>query len=424
MDIGISPTVIASVWIIPPVCGATLQPLFGILSDTLKEKVGRREPFVLLGGIGLLCALLIQAWSSTIANNFDGSCEGTWPACRIKIFVSVLTVVVLYASAQAVQIGTRAKMVEECRVTQQLDLNAWASRVISLTSVLYYILSYGLPPLRTIELRMQELALISSIIIVVAISIPCVASFQTPPHCSASQALPTKNRLKHMSYIQQLKETVTTRMIKILAVQFLSSFAWFPYLFYISRYITEKSHSNGDRAKRLGPLALFLQSVVHLTTSLALPSLVSHTTRKANSTIVAFKFPTLPPMRIWRLSQALYSVCVAGILLTNSTGFMLALAALTGLCWAVMQIIPYTMLTDEFILGNDEGHRRSSRSGLFLGINNLSLTIPQIIAGLICTTIFSTVSNGDTNSLFNGMTRSLAVGSFVSLLAAAVSFCI
>ncbi|KAI3339092.1 hypothetical protein F4824DRAFT_509025 [Ustulina deusta] len=386
MEIGISPTVIASVWIIPPVCGAILQPLFGILSDTLKEKVGRREPFVLVGGIGLLCALLIQAWSSTIANSFDSSCEGTWPACRIKIFVSVLTVVVLYA------------------------------RVVSLTSVLYYILSYGLPPLGTIELRMQELALISSIIIVVAISIPCVASFQTPPHYSTSRALPTKNRIKHMSYIQQLKETVTTRMIKILAVQFLSSFAWFPYLFYIS--------SNGDRAKRLGPLALFLQSVVHLTTSLALPFLVSHTTRKANSTIVAFKFPTLPPMRIWRLSQALYSVCVAAILLTNSTGFMLALAALTGLCWAVMQIIPYTMLTDEFILGNDEGHRRSSRSGLFLGINNLSLTIPQIIAGLICTTIFSTVSNGDTNSLFNGMTRSLAVGSFVSLLAAAVSFCI
>ncbi len=116
MEIGISPTVIASVWIIPPVCGATLQPLFGILSDTLKEKVGRREPFVLVGGIGLLCALLIQAWSSTIANSFDSSCEGTWPACRIKIFVSVLTVVVLYASAQAVQIGTRAKMLEECRV--------------------------------------------------------------------------------------------------------------------------------------------------------------------------------------------------------------------------------------------------------------------------------------------------------------------
>lgn len=122
-------------------------------------------------------------------------------------------------------------------MSRQLDANAWASRVVSLTSVLYYILSYGLPPLGTIELRMQELALISSIIIVVAISIPCVASFQTPPHYSTSRALPTKNRIKHMSYIQQLKETVTTRMIKILAVQFLSSFAWFPYLFYISRYV-------------------------------------------------------------------------------------------------------------------------------------------------------------------------------------------
>jgi MFS family permease len=236
LNTGISPTTIASVWIIPPLCGATLQPLFGILSDRLKEKVGRREPFILLGGIGLLGALLTQAWSSTVANSLDGSCEGTWPACRTKIFVSVFAVVVLYASAQAVQVGTRAKMVDECHATQQLDVNTWASRVISLTSVLYYILSYGLPSLRTIELRMQELALISAIIIITAISIACVAGFQAPPPYPASRALPTRNPLRQMTYIQQLKETITTRMAKILGVQFLASFAWFPYLFYISRY--------------------------------------------------------------------------------------------------------------------------------------------------------------------------------------------
>ncbi|KAI0449779.1 major facilitator superfamily domain-containing protein [Xylaria acuta] len=424
LDIGISPTVIASVWIIPPLCGATLQPVFGILSDRLKEKVGRREPFVLVGGIGLLCALLTQAWSSTIADNLDGSCEGTWPACRTKVFVNVFAVVVLYASAQSVQAGTRAKMIDECHVTQQLDVNAWASRVISLTSVLYYVLSYGLTPLRTIELRMQELALISGIIIVGAISIACVTGFQTPPPYPASRALTTKNPLRNKSYVQQLKETVTTRMTKILAVQFLSSFAWFPYLFYISRYITEKGHGEGNTAERLGPLALFLQSVVHLTTSLVLPSLVSHTTDNTNSTTVAFNIPKLEPIRIWRLSLTLYSAFVAGILLTNSTAFMLALTAMTGFCWAVTQIIPYTMLTDEFILRKGGDHRRSSRSGLFLGINNLSLTIPQIIAGLICTTIFSTVSERHTNSLSDGMTRSLAAGSLVSLLATVASFCI
>ncbi|KAI0548955.1 hypothetical protein F4679DRAFT_596125 [Xylaria curta] len=240
LDVGISPTVIASVWIIPPLCGATLQPLLGILSDKLKFNVGRREPFVLLGGVGLLCALLTQAWSPEIANILDGTCKETRLACTTKIFVSVFAVVVLYASAQAVQVGTRAKMIDECHVTQQLDVNTWASRVISLTSVLYYILSYGLPPLNTVELRMQELALISVIIIVGTISVAGVAGFQAPPSYSASQAPPRKNPLRHATYVQQLKETVTTRMTKILVVQLLSSFAWFPYLFYISRYITEK----------------------------------------------------------------------------------------------------------------------------------------------------------------------------------------
>ncbi|KAI0855376.1 major facilitator superfamily domain-containing protein [Xylaria cubensis] len=420
LDIGISPTVIASVWIIPPLCGATLQPIFGILSDRLKFKVGRREPFVLLGGVGLLCALLTQAWSPEIANILDGACKETRLACTTKILVSVFAVVVLYASAQAVQVGTRAKMIDECHVTQQLDVNTWASRVISLTSVLYYILSYGLPPLNTVELRMQELALISVIIIVGTISVAGVAGFQAPPSYSASWALPRNNPLRHGSYVQQLKETVTTRMTKILGVQLLSSFAWFPYLFYISRYITEK----GNTTERLGPLALFLQSVVHLTTSLILPSLVRHPAENTISTTAISNIPKLEPILIWRLSLALYSTCVAGILLTNSIGFTLALAALTGICWAVTQIIPYTMLTDDFIQANDGRFRRPSRSGLFLGINNLSTTIPQIIAGLICTTIFSAVSERHTNSLSNGMTMSLAAGSLVSLLATVVSFCI
>ncbi|RYC64821.1 hypothetical protein CHU98_g1392 [Xylaria longipes] len=360
-DIGISPTVIASVWIIPPLCGATLQPLFGIWSDILKEKVGRRELFVLLGGIGLICALLIQAWNSTITIVLDGSCGGTRPACRAKIFVSVFAVVVLYASAQAVQVGTRVKMVDECHLTQQLDVNTWASRVISLTSVLYYILSYGLPPLTTVELRMQELALISAIIIVGAISTACTSQ----------------------------KKTNGVR-----------------------------GRGEGNTTERLGPLALFLQSVVHLTTSLILPSLIGHNTRNANSTTVAFNIPKFEPIQIWRLSQALYSAFVAGILLTNSTDLMLALAAMTGLCWAVMQIIPYTMLTDEFIKRNDADYRKLSRSGLFLGINNLSMTIPQVIAGFICTTIFSTVSERHTNSLSNGHYQQLELDDFH----AAVSF--
>ncbi|KAI0970757.1 hypothetical protein F4678DRAFT_101893 [Xylaria arbuscula] len=419
LDIGIRPAVIAFVWMIPPLCGATLQPLFGILSDKLKEKVGRREPFVLIGGVGLLLALLTQAWNSTITNILDRSCEGTWPACPTKIFVCIFAVVLLYASAQAVQVGTRARMVDECHVTQQLDVNTWASRVISLTSVLYYILSYELPTLSTIELRMQELALISAVIIVGAISIFCITGFRA--HV-APRALPAKRQLGHKSYIQQLKDTITRRMARILAVQFLSSFAWFPYLFYISRFITEKSHSKGNTTERLGPLALFLQSVVHLTTSLALPSLVG--TGSTKSATVAFNIPKLEHIQIWRLSQALYSACVAGILLTNSVDIMLALAALTGFCWAIMQIIPYTMLTDEFLLRSDGGTKISSNSGLFLGINNLCMTLPQIIAGITCTTIFSTVSESHSSSLANGMTRSLAAGSLVSLLATVVSFCI
>ncbi|KAI1364324.1 hypothetical protein F5Y08DRAFT_217201 [Xylaria arbuscula] len=424
IGIGISPIVIASIWIIPPLCGATLQPLFGILSDASRGALGRREPFMLLGGLGLLGALMLQAWNSTVADSLDASCPGAWPACWTKVFVSVFAVIMLYASAQAVQVATRARMVDACPASQQLRLNTLGSRLISLTSVLYYILSYGLPSLMTIELRMQELALISAIIIVVTISVACTEGYRAISPLSASRAFPSKPTRGRGTYIQQVKESVSTRMTKILVVQFLSSFAWFPYLFFISRHITEKGHAKGNTTERLGPLALFLQSVVHLVTTFALPFIIADTTADTPSSKRTWQITRAEPLQVWRLSQVLYSVCVAGILLTDSITLTLVLASLVGFSWAVMQIIPYAVLTNEFLSRDDGDHRRASFSGLFLGINNLSLTIPQILAGVICTTIFSTVSEEHSEKMFNGMTGSLAIGSLVSLLATVVSFCV
>ncbi|KAI0164042.1 major facilitator superfamily domain-containing protein [Xylariaceae sp. FL1272] len=414
LNIGISPAVIASVWIIPPLCGAIFQPLFGILSDALMSKVGRREPLILLGGIGLIVALVTQAWSTTIATILDSSCTVYGPACLAKVVVSVFAVVLLYASAQAVQVGARAKMIDSCSVAQQLTVNTWASRVISLTSVFYYMLSYGLPSLRSVELRMQELASISVLAIIATIGMASIIGFQQPALHSASSGFSAKSLYKHKSYLQQLKEIVTVPMAKILAIQSLASFAWFPYLFYISRYITEK---NGAPSVRLGPLALFLQSLVYVIASLVLPSFVRDT---GNSTMDIPSMPKFQPIQIWRFSQAIYSICIASMVLTSSTWLILALAATTGVCWAVTMVIPYTMLTEEFLGAHEGGQRRPSHSGMFLGINNLSITVPQIIAGVLCTTIFSTAFDGHTDSLSEGIMASLAAGSVVSLLATAL----
>ncbi|KAI1264371.1 major facilitator superfamily domain-containing protein [Xylariaceae sp. FL1019] len=420
LNIGVSPAVIASVWIIPPLCGASLQPLFGILSDKWMARVGRREPFILLGGIGLVLALLLQAWSSAIAATLDTSCAGSGPACLAKVVMSVFAIILLYTAAQAVQVGARAKMIDSCNVSQQLTVNTWASRVISLTSVFYYTLSYTLPALRTAELRMQELALISVIIIVVTISLASVVGLQLPPIRAESKAFPTKDPYRHTTVLQQAREVMTVRMAKILAVLGLASFAWFPYLFYISRYITEKT---GASDARLGPLALFLQSSVYVITSLVLPYFVRDA-GTSNTVHRASKVPKFSAMQIWRVSQAIYSICVGGIVLTSSTWLILVLAGATGVSWAVTMIIPYTILTEEFLGGHEDSRARSNNAGMFLGINNLSITVPQIIAGLLCTTIFSAAFEGHTESLSEAIRTSLTAGSVVSLLATALLICI
>ncbi|OTA98015.1 hypothetical protein M426DRAFT_326316 [Hypoxylon sp. CI-4A] len=431
LDIGISPAVIASVWVIPPACGVVIQPLFGVLSDILKGRGGRREPLVIAGGAGLIFSLLSLAWISRLVNAFDEACGTSWITCRPKQVISVLAIVLLNVSAQAVQVGTRARMIDDCPRTQQLDINTWASRVIGLANVLSYILSYGLSSKGTTEARTQELALIYSMIIAGTISIAVLASSQPPNSYSVIRPSQIWNRPGFVHYVRQLKGIFTARIVKILALQFLSWFAWFPYQFYISRYITEKDTSsqaqNQEHTRRLGPLALFLQSMVHLATSLFLPYIVqtvSGAMRNTASAPSTFDIPRFSPIHLWRASQVLYSVSIIGILATKSTVCTLALAAMTGFCWAVTQVIPYTMLTEELKSVQDGSQKGSSEAGLFLGINNISMAFPQIIAGLVCSAIFSAFSEEHPDSLFDGTAGSLATGSLVSLIAVAISMCI
>ncbi|CAG8712747.1 8014_t:CDS:2, partial [Scutellospora calospora] len=55
----LSPELIALVWFAGPLSGFVIQPLVGAFSDKCTSRMGRRRPFIIIGGI-LVCISMVS----------------------------------------------------------------------------------------------------------------------------------------------------------------------------------------------------------------------------------------------------------------------------------------------------------------------------------------------------------------------------
>lgn len=156
-------------------------------------------------------------------------------------------------------------------------------------------------------------------------------------------------------------------------VQFSSWIGWFPVLFFSTTWIAEiYAHAQGepdfataptlvrDLGTRAGTRALFLHSLVALTTSIVVPSLVATTgetpyLRQPSSeqslfARVAHFLPTLPfawlnlPL-LWTISNGVFSVLLLSTWFAgDSVARASFLIAAMGFCWAVTNWAPFALV--------------------------------------------------------------------------------
>ena len=158
---------------------------------------------------------------------------------------------------------------------------------------------------------------------------------------------------------------------------------------------------------KYGPSALLCFASVALLTTAVLPSMSSWLSSTTSSlselehweSLYQSNSPSVSTRRkthIWYMSQTLYAINLAGILLMRSAATSVVFVGMAGISWAITQWIPFTLINVEILRCNqDNGETfRSKQTASLQSLSNVAITAPQILASLFGMLVFS--YSGDT----------------------------
>lgn len=165
----------------------------------------------------------------------------------------------------------------------------------------------------------------------------------------------------------------------------------------------EDPNSLCQEAVRFGTFASFLFAIVAFLTNIALP-LILRTLNKAYSTS-AESSSRLSIPRAWTYSHAFFALAMFSTLFVTSQAAATFVVASVGLSWALTLWAPFAIIGNEFasrqafnetideVSADEASSTLTSNSvevqaGAIMGLHNVAISAPQIIAALACSGIF------------------------------------
>jgi solute carrier family 45 protein 1/2/4 len=164
-------------------------------------------------------------------------------------------------------------------------------------------------------------------------------------------------------------------------------------------------------AKREGIIACFCFAVIAWATNLLLPLFVQHTRSHLSKTEMSTSPPRVevlgvPLSRIWQLSHLLFALSMFLTFLASSVITATVLVGVVGISWGVATWAPFALIGteisdlkehrsgDQYLnLSNpaeddEEWKPMQDESAAILGIHNIAIAVPQIVAALGCAVVF------------------------------------
>jgi maltose/moltooligosaccharide transporter len=373
-------------WLAGPITGLIIQPIIGSMSDRTWNRLGRRRPYFLTGAILASVALFFMPDSSAV-----------WMAAGLLW--------ILDASINITMEPFRAfvadKLPEEQR-TLGFVMQSWFIGIGQ-------TLANGLPYLFTalgvvgvmatgIPLSVEYSFKIGAIVFLLAVIWTVATTKEYPP-----EDIEAFNRLRRerkgiaagfAEIFSSLAEMPTT-MKQLAVVQFFTWFAlpcmWQFFGLAVARHIFNAPDEKAPmfaQGTEWGGLCFAVYNVVCFIVAFLLPWLAKSTSRK-----------TVHMIALLCGGAGLISVLVV----SSKWSLFLSMAGV-GIAWASILSMPYVMLSTAV---------PPARMGVYMGVFNLFIVIPQIVMSLIVPNIFNNVLGGDP--------RNAVVLGGLSLLVAAAS---
>ena len=370
--LGASADHIPILWLAGPVTGLLVQPLIGWMSDRTWTGLGRRRPYFLVGAI-----------LSSIALFFMPQCSALWMAAGLLWLLdsSINISMEPFRAFVADKLGTDQRATGF--VMQSFFIGVGATFANLLPAVLHHLgvtgnLASGIPLSVVYSFRGGAVVFLVAVLWTV-FSTPEAppAEFRqaNAPSQSTETAQPSKSSglLDIVDAVRRMP--LAMRWLGgVQVVTWLGLFCmWMFFGLSTARHVfgaTDEHSAAFDRGTEWGGVCFAAYSFVCFIVAFALPALARKIGRKS----------------VHSIALVCGGVGLVSTPLVHSPNMLLLVMAGVGVAWASILSLPYAMLSDSI---------PQEKTGLYMGLFNFFIVIPEIIASLTFKPLVKNVFGND-----------------------------
>ncbi len=159
--------------------------------------------------------------------------------------------------------------------------------------------------------------------------------------------------------------------------------------------------------------------------------------------ITRIQIPGLTLRRAWLLAQLLFSACMLSTFFISTSVAASIMTSIVGISWSLTIWAPFALISGE-IAERDEARRRRHRqkltsgnendleaseeeeeedkAGIILGLHNVAVSAPQVVATMICSLVFKALQKERSEPGDTSVGWTLRFGGLVTLIAAFITW--
>jgi maltose/moltooligosaccharide transporter len=369
---------IGIVWAAGPIAGILGQPIIGLISDKAWFWGGRRKPFIIIGGI--LAALMIFALPNIdVISNFFGIAS---------IMAVAITVALTLDLSINISFNPTRSIIADVTPDGQPRTKGytWMQSISNLFGSGAYLMG---------ALIGNYFLIYAGVVIVLVFSIGPLLFIEEPRVLSSGES-DADSKKKNADGTQAAPSP--TQWGELFKLYFAHGFSWlgiqtmFVYMF---AFLEQKlpalpDMSAGDRNARLGQMIGWSFFILNAVGSIWPAFMLEPMSKK------------LGRVRTHAMMVAIMALGYFGIVWFASSAVMLySMMCVLTLGWAAVVSLPFAIMSEKV---------DKSRMGFFMGIFNLSVVLPQLIASSVIGTVIKNSADKGIIFIISGVSLAISAG--------------
>jgi maltose/moltooligosaccharide transporter len=355
-------------WLAGPITGLLIQPIIGSMSDRTWNRLGRRRPYFLTGAILASLALFVMPDSSAV-----------WMAAGLLW--------ILDASINITMEPFRAFVADKLPEEQRTLGFVMQSFFIGIGQTLANALPYLFSMLGVVGVMASGIPLsvdyafkIGAIVFLAAVIWTVASTKEYPPEDMEAFERMRREKKGILAGFTEIFTSIAEMpgtMKQLAVVQFFTWFAlpcmWQFFGIAVARHVFNAPDEKSPlfaAGTEWGGLCFAVYNVVCFVIAFLLPSWAKATSRKT----------------VHMIALVCGGIGLISFYFITSKWMLFASMAGVGIAWASILSMPYVMLSTAV---------PPARMGVYMGVFNLFIVIPQIVMSLIVPNIFNNVLGGD-----------------------------